>query len=770
MKELFTLGKLNVSDFLPLDPGILHREPKKYEMKLMLDEETGAVRLNECAPMDSMYGKYWYRSGINQTMKDELKNVVDSIVKVTKLKENDIWLDIACNDGTMFDYMPDNLIKIGVDPADDSYKEESEKRANLIIQDYFTYNTYKKSKFGKMKAKIISIIAMFYDIDKPELFLQDVYKVLDDDGLLVMQMSYTPLMIKQMAFDNICFKPDTLINGINKKISDINAGEYTFGYDGKMTKILRTFERNYDGDIYRIKPEYLDYIEPTPEHPIWVVRKNNINEFKKEWIEAKNINIGDYVVIPKNKMTNENTLKINLLKYNNTESSNYRRGLKEITLNEDVLWMMGLYVAEGHTWGRENNLNISFTLNKNEIEFVDRLERVFNSFGYKIKNRNSKVSNGTCVSSSCTALAKLFRDWFGKGALNKKIPNEILYLEDKYIISFINGIIDGDGYFNDYLNFHTSSKILLTQLQFLLSRLNIMTTITRIPPRNTIIRGKDVKAKESWLLRGSSKNISHNFRTTGIKNDKLRYYIDENYIYVKIKDIKLEKYEGKVFNIETENNTYMTSNMVVHNCHEHIYYYSLFNIKKILERNGFSVVDCSLNDINGGSFRIYIKKTGHEKNFHTQPYRDVCDFRINSILEYEKTLKLDEVETWLDFHKKIDELKEQTVNFIKEEKSKGKTIWGYGSSTKGNTTLQYFGLDNTLIDGIAERSTYKWGLKTSGTNIPIYSEEEMRQAKPDYLLILPWHFINEFVEREKDYLISGGKFIVPCPKFEVIGY
>jgi hypothetical protein len=78
-------------------------------------------------------------------------------------------------------------------------------------------------------------------------------------------------------------------------------------------------------------------------------------------------------------------------------------------------------------------------------------------------------------------------------------------------------------------------------------------------------------------------------------------------------------------------------------------------------------------------------------------------------------------------------------------------------------------LDNTLIDGIAEKSIYKFGLKTVGTNIPIYSESEMRKEKPDYLLVLPWHFINEFVKRESEFLDNGGKFIVPCPKFEIIG-
>jgi hypothetical protein len=204
-------------------------------------------------------------------------------------------------------------------------------------------------------------------------------------------------------------------------------------------------------------------------------------------------------------------------------------------------------------------------------------------------------------------------------------------------------------------------------------------------------------------------------------------------------------------------------------CHEHIYYYSLFNLKKMFDKCGFDVVDVQLNDINGGSFRVYcMKKNADKTKFSTQPNRDVCDFRINSLLEYEKKLNLDKTETWVDFYNQINELKEKTVNFIKTEKEKGKKIWAYGASTKGNTLLQYFNLDNTLIDGIAERSIYKFGLKTIGTNIPIYSEDEMRKENPDYLLVLPWHFINEFVERESEYLKNGGKFIVPCPKFQII--
>jgi hypothetical protein len=189
-----------------------------------------------------------------------------------------------------------------------------------------------------------------------------------------------------------------------------------------------------------------------------------------------------------------------------------------------------------------------------------------------------------------------------------------------------------------------------------------------------------------------------------------------------------------------------------------------------MNRNGFDIVDVQLNDINGGSFRVYMMKTTADKTkFGSQPHRDVCSFRINSTLSYESTLGLDNPETWKAFHKNIDDLRRQTVDFITTEKAKGKRIWGYGASTKGNTLLQYFNLDSSMIDGIAERSPFKYGLHTVGSNIPIFSEEEMRKENPDYLLILPWHFINEFKKREVNYLRSGGKFIVPCPKFEIIG-
>lgn len=398
--ELFSLGDLYLSDFIDDYSASVERVP----LVMALDKKSGLLQLRHTAPLDKMYQNYWYRSGINKTMTEELKGIAQKAISLIKCEKDDIALDIGCNDGTLLRFYGNSLYKVGFDPAK-NLEKYSTKYADLVVTDYFTAQGY----FNKLskKAKIITAIAMFYDLEDPHEFVNDIDAVLDTEGLWIVQMSYMPLMLKQRAFDNIC--------------------------------------------------------------------------------------------------------------------------------------------------------------------------------------------------------------------------------------------------------------------------------------------------------------------------------------------------------------------------HEHLEYYSLSSFEYLIKQHDLKTVDVELNDINGGSFRIYVrKKDSNDELFATAPYRDVGAFRIESLLEYEKKLNLNDPETYTSWFEKIQELKRQTVDFIKSEKAEGKTIWGYGASTKGNTLLQWYGLDNTLIDAIAERNLTKCDKRTVGTNIAIKSEAEMRQANPDYLLILPWHFIAEFRNREKEYLNSGGKFIVPLPQFEVI--
>jgi len=406
MKKILELGDHYVSDFMK--PGAEMRETKPWSLDLYLDETIGAARLDGVAPLDKMYGQYWYRSGINTSMTKQLGEIVAEITSRTKINNGDIWLDIACNDGTLLRQVPDNMIKLGIDPADDSYLDESSKVAE-VKQDFFSRETYDSLGYGNEKAKVITCIAMFYDLNDPRPFIRDAHSILADDGVFVLQMSYTPLMLKQLAFDNIC--------------------------------------------------------------------------------------------------------------------------------------------------------------------------------------------------------------------------------------------------------------------------------------------------------------------------------------------------------------------------HEHVYYYDLRSIKKLFEGEGFVLRDCSLNDTNGGSFRVTFQKdTSDEKTFATQQVRDVCGFRISSTLAYEtQAWDIADEKLWKDFGDNIASLKAQVLEFLHQAKAEGKKVYGYGASTKGNTLLQLFGITPDLLIAIAERSSYKFGLQTVGTNIPICSEEEMRAANPDYLLVLPWHFIDEFVKREGDFIAKGGKLVVPCPTFQVIG-
>jgi len=204
-------------------------------------------------------------------------------------------------------------------------------------------------------------------------------------------------------------------------------------------------------------------------------------------------------------------------------------------------------------------------------------------------------------------------------------------------------------------------------------------------------------------------------------------------------------------------------------CHEHLEYYSLRSFEYLLKLHDFTLVDVELNDVNGGSFRAYVRNCDvAESVFGDTEYRERASERVRALREPEDAMALDKAATYGELALWVQRIKEDVLAFVKDQVGRGKKVYVYGASTKGNTLLQYFGLDCSLITAAAERNPDKWGKVTVGTRIPIVSEEEARAAKPDYFLVLPWHFLEEFQAREKNYLLSGGRFIVPLPHFTLI--
>ena len=195
-------------------------------------------------------------------------------------------------------------------------------------------------------------------------------------------------------------------------------------------------------------------------------------------------------------------------------------------------------------------------------------------------------------------------------------------------------------------------------------------------------------------------------------------------------------------------------------CHEHLEFYSFKVVKNLLEACNMRVVDVQMNSINGGSFAV----TACKKNASYTSNQPIIDW----MLRQEDEMGLDTPKPYRDFEERVFKHRKNLLELIEALVADGKKIIGYGASTKGNVLLQFCGLTVKHIPYIAEVNEQKFGAFTPGTHIPIISEKEARAMNPDYFLVLPWHFKNSILEREKDFIKNGGKFIFPLPEIEIV--
>ena len=196
-------------------------------------------------------------------------------------------------------------------------------------------------------------------------------------------------------------------------------------------------------------------------------------------------------------------------------------------------------------------------------------------------------------------------------------------------------------------------------------------------------------------------------------------------------------------------------------CHEHLEYYSLGVVKNILEKAGLKIVDVVMNAINGGSFAVTAVKAANRSIAQNHAV-------IDWLLEQEDRMGLSTPRPYRDFEERVFRHRDDLTRLVRALTADGKKILGYGASTKGNVVLQFCGLTNKDVLAIADVNPDKFGCFTPGTHIPIISEQEARAMKPDYFFVLPWHFKDGILRREKDYLASGGKMIFPFPEIEIV--
>lgn len=195
-------------------------------------------------------------------------------------------------------------------------------------------------------------------------------------------------------------------------------------------------------------------------------------------------------------------------------------------------------------------------------------------------------------------------------------------------------------------------------------------------------------------------------------------------------------------------------------CHEHLEYYALKQIKWLTDQFALKIIDVQLNDSNGGSFAVTVA--------HKQSAFPEATALIEKYLREETELGLDGSTGFEPFKQRVSRHREELPAKLREIQRAGQVALGYGASTKGNVVLQYCGITAELLPAILEVNPDKFGCRTPGTNIPIISEAEGHARNPDFLMILPWHFKANVMQREAAYRKRGGKLLFPLPEIHIV--
>jgi NDP-4-keto-2,6-dideoxyhexose 3-C-methyltransferase len=199
----------------------------------------------------------------------------------------------------------------------------------------------------------------------------------------------------------------------------------------------------------------------------------------------------------------------------------------------------------------------------------------------------------------------------------------------------------------------------------------------------------------------------------------------------------------------------LTTNSYDTVCHEHLEYYSLSQIMWMTEHVGMKIIDVELNNVNGGSFSVIAQKTIGNMSATTS---------VQKVIDSEISQSLDDLQIYVDFALRVTESKNTLLNFFENAKCNGRTVSALGASTKGNVILQYCDIDPSMIESIGEVNSDKYGAFTPGTNIPIVNEEIIIARRPDYVIVLPWHF-RKYFESQRKY--SELNLVYPLPKLSV---
>jgi hypothetical protein len=319
----------------------------------------------------------------------------------------------------------------------------------------------------------------------------------------------------------------------------------------------------------------------------------------------------------------------------------------------------------------------------------------------------------------------------------KKLNNFMNLTKDDVVIDI--GSNDGT-----FLNFF-SSRLKLIGIDPTIKKLKkfYRKDIIKIPTFFTIDVIKKILKKRAKVI--SSISMFYDLE------DPIRFAED---IYETLDDNGIWHFEQSYMPMMIKNNSYDTI------CHEHLEYYSLTSIKFILDKVRFKIIDLEFNDINGGSFALTVAKKSSKLKVNSP--------LIDWLLKKEKLFNYNSLEVFQDFYKNAKKHKKSFKDLLLNLHDMKKKVVGYGASTKGNVILQFCNITKKLLPYIAEVNEFKHYRYTPGTKIQIIPEKLARLKNPDYFIVLPWHFKNFIIKKEKNFLHNNKNLIFPLPDIEIV--
>ena len=371
-----------------------------------------------------------------------------------------------------------------------------------------------------------------------------------------------------------CVKPDVILLGDNKLISECQVNSRTVGLT-QLNRVNEVMSRPYNGSMIRIKASGMLPFETTPEHPILTRRSVSkqdavISLTDPIWKEAKDLSEkteridGDYLLMPRirGKFDKRTVDLRQFIKERDINMVKAKRLHFSLPINAESSWLFGLYVAEGCSTVN----GPQFDLNIEETEIEERLVSIVCNLGYTSHSIRKEEQHGLRVILNSRILGRAFSEWFGRGASNKRIPDFLLYHSDyKIIESFLDGYLKGDGsigYSNapgykskekTIISASSVSKVLAMQVQLLFARLGTPVSLTERKNNPTgCIQGRLTSQRTSYVL-----SYSNHGTFNKVFDDHIAY---------PIRKLERTEYKGNVYNVETTDNTYLVSNAVVHNC------------------------------------------------------------------------------------------------------------------------------------------------------------------------------------------------------------